>query len=100
MLREGRIGMDRALGAQGGMLLRRDLGPPAAARSGRHRAALTARLLPAPNRPGVDAAPSDDRGRGFAGVDGGQGVFTEIGGMMRAFHARSVSNGHMIRNPL
>jgi hypothetical protein len=100
VLSQGRIGMGRDLGAQGGMLGGRDLGRPAAARAGRHRAALAARLLPTPNRPGVDAEPSDDLGRGFAGVDGGQGVFTEIGGVMRAFHAHSVSNGHIIRNPL
>jgi hypothetical protein len=100
MLGERGVGMGGRLGAQLRVLLRANLGNPPGARSGGDRAALAARLLPAANRPGIDAKPVDDLSHRPPGVHGGQGSFTEIGGVMRALHRTSLPDGHFIRNPL
>jgi len=92
--------MSHHLGPHRGMLFRPNLWDPARARPGGDRAALPPCLLPTAQGAGVDAEPGDDLSRWPPGVDGGQGSFTEIGGMMRALHPSSLPNGHIIRKPL
>lgn len=77
-----------------------DFGNPPGARPGGDRAAFAARLLPAAQGAGMDAEPGHDLNRRPPSINGGQGSFTEIGGVMRTLHRRSLPQGHFIRNPL
>ena len=62
------VGMGGKLRAQRRILLRADLGPSPGPGPGRQGAALTAGLLPAADRPRVDAKPGDDLSRRPSGV--------------------------------
>jgi len=79
MLGQGGVGMGGDLRDQRGVRSRPNLGRAARPCLRGKRTALGSPLRPAPHGARVDADPGLDLSHGLAGVDGGQGAFTEIG---------------------